>query len=196
MPIPALRHPFRKEYSSRIWFACVLLITMIVICSCEQNDAPRLDGVYRPFAFIPSFKIDGNTLMFRTGKKYRITKIKRASFEHVERNSIRLYEFFLIQVEARSALLLRNYALYIAPNNRIWRRNIQWHTAVVKGKNVEKWEFWLDRHGNKNKPPPYNRPGATRFFKTRGPIREIGAKQYGLVERPVRSGRRVWIKEK
>ena len=73
---------------------------------------PSLDGHYSPGAFIPDFKVEGKSLLYRTGKEERIKTITRALFEKVgsrldpfARVFSRSYGFGLLTVVAISCPL-------------------------------------------------------------------------------------------
>ena len=159
---------------------------------------PSLDGGYSPGAFIPNFRIDGKSLMYRTGKEERIKTITRALFEEVDSDSIRFDEYFLVHTDSSSSLLLRYRVLFInvksSSSNNVWVRNRDWSSVLVDDENVEEWKTWLNQHGNSAQPRPNSHPRRRRFIKTRGPDRNISAEHHGLVEVPVNSGRKIWVK--
>ena len=160
---------------------------------------PSLDGGYSPGAFIPNFRIDGKSLMYRTGKEERIKTITRALFEEVDSDSIRFDEYFLVHTDLSSSLLLRYRVLFInvksSSSNNVWVRNRDWSSVLVDDENVEEWKTWLNQHGNSAQPRPNSHPRRRRFIKTRGPDRNISAEHHGLVEVPVNSGRKIWVKK-
>ena len=158
-----------------------------------------LDGYYSPGAFVPDFKIDGNTLLYRTGKEERIKTITRALFEKVGSDSIHLHEYFLVHTDSDFSLLLRYHVLYknIKPswNKNAWVRSTRWVSILVEEEHVDEWKTWLVQHGNRRQPRPDSHPPRRRFLKTRGPKRNLSAEHHGLVELPVKSGERIWVKK-
>ena len=160
---------------------------------------PSLDGYYSPGAFIPDFKIDGKILLYRTGKEERIKTITRALFEKVGSDSINLHEYFLVHTDSDFSLLLRYHVLYknIKPswNKNVWVRSTLWASILVDDEHVDEWKTWLVQHGNRRQPRPDSHPPRRRFLKTRGPKRNLSAEHHGLVDVPVKSGERIWVKK-
>ena len=158
-----------------------------------------LDGYYSPGAFIPDFKIDGKILLYRTGKEERIKTITRALFEKVGSDSINLHEYFLVHTDSDFSLLLRYHVLYknIKPswNKNVWVRSTLWASILVDDEHVDEWKTWLVQHGNRRQPRPDSHPPRRRFLKTRGPKRNLSAEHHGLVDVPVKSGERIWVKK-
>ena len=160
---------------------------------------PSLDGHYSPGAFIPDFKIEGKSLVYRTGKEERIKTITRALFEEVDSDSIKLDEYFLLHTDSDFSLLLRYHVLYknikSSRNKNVWVRSTLWTSILVDEEHVDEWKTWLVQHGNRRQPRPDSHPPRRRFLKTRGPERNLSAEHHGLVEVPVKSGRKIWVKK-
>ena len=192
----ALLTTLKKKLDIRL--ASIFIASSLVICSCDLSGVAGLDGEYIvDTILLPNFVIDGSTVMYGTGAEEQIQSVTRALFEEVDSDTIVFDEFFLVHTDSSPSLLLRYRVAYVnvpSGGDSVWVRNNRWGVSAVEEEDVDEWKNWLDEHGNLGLPRPGSDPPRLRFFVTRGPDREISPEDYGLVEMPVDSGRRVWIK--
>ena len=141
--------------------------------------------------------IDGESLTYGTGKEERIKSITRGLFEESDSDSITFDEYFLVHTDSEMSMLLRYRVHFVevgSSSSTRWVRSAQWLTVLVGDEDVDEWKTWLDEHGNTAQSRPDDHPPRMRFINTRGPDRDISPEHHGLVEVPVKSGRRIWIK--
>ena len=191
--VPALK----KRLDIR--FATMFIASSIGIGSCDLSGVAGLDGEYIvDTILLPNFLIDGSTVMYGNGVEEQIQSVTRALFEEVDPDTIVFDEYFLVHTDSSPSLLLRYQVAYVNVPTRggdsVWVRNNNWGVSAVEEEDVDEWKNWLDEHGNLGLPRPGSDPPRLRFFVTRGPDREISPEDNGLVEIPVDSGRRIWMK--
>lgn len=195
----SLEHARMKKGGWRSCCASALVLSLAWSCGFDLA-APSLDGSYRPqVVVIPDFRIHGGSLMYETGKEEVILSVTRGLFEEIEADRIVIDEYFLVQTDSSPFMLLTHETRFndvpIFGGENTWVRNTRWGTAVVEEEDADAWKLWLEQHGKGAAREPSSHPPRSRFWKTSGPERDLTAEHHGLVELPLESGRRVWVKK-
>ena len=183
---------------ARRCLAALLTLAFAAGCSLDAG-VPSLDGRYSPQTIlIPDFRIEGKELVYSTGQKEVILSIDRGLFESVEPGTIKLKEYFLVHTNSSPFLLLTHLTRFVevsfAGGEKGWVMDTSWTSQFVDEDEFDVSSIQFDEDGRVTVIQD-GRETNFRFWKTSGPKRELSARHLGLVEVPVRSGRRIWVKK-